>query len=55
MSDPVDLRDLFSGGVHPEPQECDDPEICVDFHNETGHHYDCECAACVYEYWCLKS
>lgn len=36
-------------------QECPDPETCVEFHNETGHHYGCECAGCLYEYWSLKS
>ena len=34
--------------------ECPDPESCDEFHNETGHHYSCECDDCMFEYWMLK-
>jgi hypothetical protein len=27
---------------------------CERLHNETGHHYGCECSECMREYWMLK-
>jgi len=27
---------------------------CERLHNETGHHYGCECGECMREYWMLK-
>ena len=54
MSEPWGtIQDMFEGPAKP-PQECPDPEACLELHNETGHHYGCECAACLYEYWMLK-
>ena len=53
MSSPVDLRDLFSD-TDAVPLECPNPETCKEIHNESGHHYGCECGACLYEYWMLK-
>jgi len=37
-----------------EPLICHNPETCTKMHNETDHHYGCECEACMVEYWLLK-
>ncbi|MHC4302766.1 MAG: hypothetical protein ACYS7Y_36365 [Planctomycetota bacterium] len=45
------LSDL---GKSPKERTCPDPENCQELHNETEHHYGCECGDCMYEYWLLK-
>ena len=37
-----------------KPDECHEPETCNKLHNESGHHYGCECHVCMQEYWQLK-
>ena len=36
-----------------ETEACENDQ-CLRHHNETGHHYGCECGACMHEYWMLK-
>jgi hypothetical protein len=38
----------------PEFKPCPDPEECEEMHNESTHHYGCECRDCMQEYWLLK-
>lgn len=47
------LRDEQPERILKETKPCDS-EDCLRFHNETGHHYGCECVDCMQEYWMLK-
>jgi len=48
------MSGLLGDASDKKPIECPDPETCEELHNENGHHYECECSECLYEYWVLK-